>query len=210
MPLGAHGLFITFEGGDGSGKTTLLQRIDTALRQQGHAVVKTREPGGSLLGEQVREWLLHKDHPTCLQAELLLFLAGRAQHVDELIKPAVQSGKIVLCDRFNDSTVAYQAYARELDKDFVQNLCDFACNGTVPDLTFFLDVDPAVGLKRTQKRNQAVDRFEQQEIEFHHKVRFGMQQLAKQFPERICVLDASKSPEEVFHCAWQHLTTKKK
>jgi dTMP kinase len=205
MPL-EQGLFITFEGGDGSGKTTLLHRIDDTLRQQGRIVVKTREPGGSSLGEQVREWLLHKHHPICLQAELMLFLAGRAQHVDELIKPAIQSGKIVLCDRFNDSTVAYQAYARELDKDLVQNLCDFACNGTLPDITFFLDLDPIEGLKRTQKRGNVADRFEQQKIEFHQKVRFGMQQLAKKFPERICVLDASQSQDEVFNNAWRHLS----
>lgn len=144
--------FITFEGGEGAGKSTLLQRMARELEARGHQVVVTREPGGSALGEHIRRWLLNRDasFTVGMKAELLLFLAARAQHIEELILPALKAGKIVLCDRFNDSTVVYQGYARGLGAQDVQELCRVACGAVVPDLTFFLDVDVRLGLRRTQ------------------------------------------------------------
>ncbi len=197
--------FITFEGGEGAGKTTLIQQIQKFLEKQGNEVVSTREPGGSHLGETVRQWLLfkHTDMQISPRSELMLFLASRAQHVEEIIKPALAANKIVLCDRFNDSTIVYQGIARGLGLDKVQNLCEFACDGVLPNLTFFLDVDPVEGLRRCRGvakehvRAGELDRIETEKLEFHQKVREGMQLLARKYPERIRVLDANQPQEAV-------------
>lgn len=135
----AHGLFITFEGGEGAGKTTLIQALDKHLRSLGYTVVKTREPGGSSLGDQIRALLLNPRHSIDIsaEAELLLFLASRAQHITECIAPALQAGYVVLCDRFNDSTIAYQGVARGLGVKRVQQLCHLVCGPVTPALTFF-------------------------------------------------------------------------
>jgi dTMP kinase len=206
-------LFITFEGGEGAGKTTLIEKIEHELQERGYDVIKTREPGGSLLGNQIRHWILNRDSSVSIsaKAELLLFLAGRAQHLEELIKPALRAGKIILCDRFNDSTIAYQGIARGLGMEFVQDLCEKVCNGTQPNLTFFLDVDPKIGLKRTLKAHKEnanigqFDRIEAEKLEFHQKVRDGLQKLAFQHPERVRILDANQIAEKVFDEALKHL-----
>lgn len=203
------GLFITCEGGEGAGKTTLLNKLQAELHQKGHQVLMCREPGGTALGDQIRHWLLHRDPSLSIspKAELLLFLTARAQNISENIQPALSSGKVVLCDRFNDSTVAYQGVARGIGVDYVQQLCDTVCEGLAPDLTFFLDLPVEEGLRRAAKVG-ALDRIEQEKIEFHDKVRQGMRQLAKQNPKRIVTLDATQSPEQVFAAAWKQLEKK--
>lgn len=193
-------MFITFEGGDGSGKTTLIEKLRDAFEEKGHDVVTTREPGGTHVGEEVRELLLkHRhDHEMGQMAELLLFLTARAQHIDDVILPALQSGKVVLCDRFNDSSIAYQGFARGMGYDKVKRLCDDVTGDLVPDLTFFLDLDPKVGLERASGE---ADRFESEEKSFHEKVREGYHAIAKNDPDRFRVLDASQDAESVFEQA---------
>jgi dTMP kinase len=201
-------LFITLEGGEGAGKTTLIKSLETALKHRGYDVVVTREPGGSHLGEIIREWLLKNKagHNVGSKAELLLFLAARAQHIEELIDPALKAGKIVLCDRFNDSTIAYQSAARGLESEFVKQLCQWVCESTQPHVTFFLDVDPKIGMQRTVKRESkksggGADRMELEGIQFHQKVREAFVRLAEQEPQRIKRLDASQSQASVFESA---------
>lgn len=202
--MGLHrGLLIAIEGGDGSGKTTLIDETARNLAASGYIVIKTREPGGTKLGEMVREILLHRPAGQSLSpyAELCLFLAGRAQHVDEVIIPAIESGKIVLCDRFNASTIAYQGAARRLGVEAVTNMCNFICHGVQPQLTICLDVDPAVGLLRATKdtsRGFAVrggDRIESEGIAFHQLIREAYHALHAKDPEHFILLDASHPPE---------------
>lgn len=200
------GFFITIEGGEGSGKSTLLNQISETLTSRGLEVVKTREPGGTKLGETIRGWLLNPDvdHSIGSQAELLLFLAARAQHIEELIRPSLEAGKVVLCDRFNDSTIAYQGAARNLDTKYVQRLCHMVCGNIEPQLTLFLDVDPKVGLLRSQKLDKEhassgqFDRIEAEKIEFHERVLEAFRALAKREPFRIYRIDANKTKEAVF------------
>ncbi len=189
--------FITFEGGEGAGKTTLINSISKALQSKGKGVVVTREPGATPLGEKIRELLLEKSSyfPVTPMAELLLFLSDRAQHIEQVIKPSLQKDKIVLCDRFNDSTIAYQGGARGLGMDNIQTLCQRVCGDTLPDLTFFLDVDPAIGLNRAKGQQRVLDRMEQEHLDFHAKVRQAFLQLAQQHAERIIILDASQTPD---------------
>lgn len=199
-------LFITFEGGEGAGKTTLIERFKSELTQAGYSVVVTREPGGSRLGETVRELLLNKEKNLLIgaKAELLLFLAARAEHVEEVIKPSLLEDKIVLCDRFNDSSIAYQGFARGLGMDDVEALCNFATDGLMPGITFFLDVDPSVGMERISKRSKP-DRIEALKNNFHAHVREAFLALSVKYPQRIKVLDAHKSAEQVFVQALKHL-----
>jgi dTMP kinase len=209
-------LFITCEGGEGVGKTTLISRLKRELLSRGYEVVVTREPGGSKLGEYIRQWLLNRDFNISIgnKAELLLFLAARAQHIEELIKPALAEGKIVLCDRFNDSTVAYQGVARGLGREPVQDLCELVCDHVTPDLTFFIDVDPKVGIARTKRSHKEnakageVDRIEAEKLEFHQKVRGGLQELAKLYPDRIYTIDGAGSINSVFHAALKQIEKK--
>lgn len=202
MPL-RKPLFITLEGGEGTGKTTLIDRLAETLVSKGYDVVKTREPGGTRLGELIRQWLLNHDpsiHIGCY-AELMLFLAARAQHIEELIEPALAAGKIVLCDRFNDSSVAYQGAARGLGMAEVQKLCELACHGVLPQLTLFCDAHPEVGLQRATAQRGEKDRIESERIAFHMAVREGLQTLARQQPDRIHTIDASQSLEKVYQDA---------
>ena len=187
-------MFITFEGGDGAGKSTVIARVKESLEKVGKQVVLTREPGGVPLGEEIRALLLESKTSVSIMAELLLFLASRAQHVEEKIKPALASGKIVLCDRFTDSTLAYQGYARELGIAALLPICKLASGGLEPNLTLYLDLDPAVGLARAKSG----DRMEGEAREFHEKVRKGFLKLAEMYPERIHKIDASKTPDEVY------------
>lgn len=193
------GTFITFEGGDGAGKTTLIDKIYKYLEKSDRDVLKTRAPGGTETGQEIRTLLLHKhDAPLSKRAELLLFLADRAQHVDELILPALKTGKIVLCDRFNDSTIAYQGGARGFTDKFVRGLCSFACDDLEPDLTLYLDLDPKIGFERNKKAGLEKDRIESETLKFHQKIRTAFKQIAKKEPKRFIIIDASKTPEEVY------------
>lgn len=209
-----RGFWITFEGGEGAGKSTLMQKLALSLAEQGHSILVTREPGGSLLGEHIRGWLLQNKSqmPICQKAELLLFLAARTQHLEERILPAIEEGKVVLCDRFNDSTIAYQGAGRGLGVDFTETLCDLVCDGAVPDLTFYLDVDPAIGLARTKratKENAAsgeVDRIESEALAFHERVRQAYHALERENPLRIQRLNGNLSQEEVFQQALKLLS----
>ena len=189
------GLFITFEGGDGCGKTTQIKLLDEYLRFKGYKTLLTREPGSKGLGIKLREILLNYDgdvSPTC---ESFLFLADRAQHVDCIIKPALEEGVIVLCDRHTDSTVAYQGYGRGLDLEQIHNLNNIATNGLKPDLTIVLDVDVETSQNRVGSEK---DRMESAGIEFHKKVRNGYLEIAKEEPQRVKVINANNTIEKVF------------
>jgi dTMP kinase len=191
-------LFITFEGGEGAGKTTLIESLSRYLSDLGFEVLKTREPGGTKIGEQVRTLLLEKREDLLSpHAELSLFLASRAQHIFQIIKPALEENKMVLCDRFNDSSIAYQGIARGLGKTEVANACAFISQGLNPDLTFYLDIDPSIGLSRV-KRSRIQDRIEAEGLEFHQKIRNAYLELLEESNGRIRRLDASLSSQEVF------------
>jgi dTMP kinase len=193
------GIFITFEGGDGAGKTTLIRKIFNDLEKLEFSVLQTRAPGGTEIGQDIRNLLLHKhDAPLSKRGELLLFLADRAQHVDELILPNLHKGKIILCDRFNDSTIAYQGGARGFKEELVRKLCEFACDGLIPDLTLYLDLDPKTGFERAKKAGLVKDRIESETLKFHQKIRRAFKQIAKKEPKRFIIIDASKTPEEVY------------
>lgn len=195
-----EGLFITIEGGDGAGKSTLIEGLVRELSKEAYEVISTHEPGGSLLSNHIRALLLENSQniPISEKAELFLFLAARVQHLEEKILPALYSGKVVICDRFNDSTIAYQGCARHLGKYYVENLCHMACGDLTPDITIFLDLDPQLGLNRAfQKKNQSLDRMEKEHKQFHSEVRQGFLHLADEYPQRIRIIDASLFPEEV-------------
>ncbi len=189
-----QGLFITFEGPDGCGKTTQMNLLAQYFEKKGKRVVLTREPGGKGLGEKVREILLNYDGEVSDRCESFLFLADRAQNIDIIVKPAVKQGEIVLCDRHIDSTVAYQGYGRGLDINEINMLNNLATGGKKPDLTLVFDVDVETSMKRVGKEK---DRMESAGIEFHNRVRNGYLELATQEPDRIKVLDATKTIEEI-------------
>ena len=196
--------FISFEGGDGTGKTTQVQALNSFLVDNGRGCVVTREPGGTSLGKLIRQVLVEvSDHEISSSTELFLYLADRAQHVNEIIRPAIAGGKVVLCDRFTDSTVAYQGYGRGIDLALLQQLNRLADGGVRPDITFLLDCPVKLGLSRTNKRQSESgqpreDRFEREKIEFHDKVRAGFLEMAQAEPARFRVIDASRSIEEVW------------
>lgn len=196
---------ISFEGGDGSGKSTQLKLLADYLSSRGRACVCTREPGGTNLGKLIRKVLLEVgDEKISSQTEIFLYLADRAQHVQQVIQPALASGKIVLCDRFTDSTLAYQGYGRGADLRVLRQMNLIASGGIVPELTLLLNCPVELGLSRTAQRMEEQramqsreDRFEREQVEFHERVRQGFQELARAEPERIHVLDASRSIREV-------------
>ena len=190
----SKGLFITFEGGDGCGKTTQINLLDEYLRSKGYQTLLTREPGSKGLGIKLREILLNYDGDVSPRAESFLFLADRAQHVDCIIKPALENGVIVLSDRHTDSTVAYQGYGRGLDLEQIHNLNSIATNGLKPDLTIVLDVDVETSQKRVGAEK---DRMESAGIEFFERVRKGFLEIAKQEPERVKVVDSTQTIEEI-------------
>lgn len=195
-----QGFFITFEGGEGAGKTTLMEEMARQLSIEGHRVLKTREPGGTKLGEHIRAILLQHTEPVSEYAELSLFLASRAQHIMEVIGPALAEGKIVLCDRFNDSSVAYQGAARGLGMSEVRSFCKFISQGIEPHLTLYLDLDPKVGLERAAKERKQ-DRIESEELIFHQKIREAYRSIQEQNPHRFQLIDASLPPAKVFEKA---------
>jgi dTMP kinase len=195
--------FITFEGGDGTGKSTQIRALENYLVGRAHSCVVTREPGGTALGNLIRKMLLDVgSHEIASSAELFLYLADRAQHVSKVILPAIKAGNMVLCDRFTDSTVAYQGYGRGIDLSLLRQLNDIADHGVRPDLTFLLDCPAHIGLARTARRQSAMgqrqeDRFEREKIEFHNKVRAGFLEIARADPMRFRLVDATRSVEEV-------------
>ncbi|MDE3055121.1 MAG: dTMP kinase [Verrucomicrobiota bacterium] len=191
-----RGVFITIEGGEGAGKSTLIARLTESLSARGISPLLTREPGGTPLGEEVRKLLLHSQQTLGPRAELALFLASRAQQVESRIRPALAEGRWVLSDRFNDSTIVYQGFARSLGIKEVAFLCTFFAGALEPDLTLYLDIDPELGKKRMAGR-QMRDRIEAEEMAFHYKIREGYLLLCRENPERIHSLDASVSEEEL-------------
>lgn len=204
----AKGLFITFEGGEGCGKSTQIKRLGDRLRATGREVLETREPGGTDLGEAIRQLLQHDDagYGMTAEAELLLFAASRAQHVRERIAPALSRGVMILCDRFMDSTTAYQGVARAIDPDQVEAFNRFAVGPTLPHLTFLFDLSPELGLARIQDRSGgSLDRMEQEAIEFHQAVRQGYLDLAKANPDRFITLEASQTIESLEGEIWNHV-----
>ena len=197
-------MFISFEGIEGSGKTTQIQGVCDHLRQKGHDVIVTREPGGSNIGRQIRSILLDsKNKGLNPLSELLLYMADRAQHLDEIVKPGLSSGKIILCDRYYDATIAYQGYARGLDIDLITQLHGIAFAGYKPDLTFLLDLSPETGLRRAWRqiengqRTGTETRFEEEALSFHGRVREGYLALARLEPQRFKIIDASGTQKHV-------------
>lgn len=197
-------MFITFEGIEGAGKSTLLKGVEQWLKAKGCSVLVTREPGGCQLGVFLRHVLLDvKNTGLTSEAELLLYLADRAQHVAEVIRPALACGTIVLCDRYIDSTVAYQGYGRGFEPSWLLELNRRAVQALFPDLTFLIDLNPEIGLKRALTRNEQENktlsegRFEAESLYFHTRVRQGFLALAEQFPERYRIVDGTRNSEQV-------------
>jgi dTMP kinase len=206
-PTSYPGLFITLEGPEGGGKTTLAARLVEHLRELGHAVVACAEPGGAAIGQAIRAILLNPDHTQIApRAELLLFLAARAQLLQDTIAPALAAGQIVVSDRYSDSTLAYQAYAGDLPVEAVEAVIDFATGGLWPDLTLLLDVSPEVGLARQSNRN----RMENKGLAFHRRVRDGFLEQWRRHPERIRRVDASQTLEQVQAEVFQHVEARLK
>jgi dTMP kinase len=201
----SQGLLITFEGGDGAGKSTLIQSLYRLLQERGESILQTRAPGGTPIGEKIRALLLDSKDPLTDQCELFLFLADRAEHMKEVIYPALQEGKIVLCDRFNDSTIAYQGVARGLDPKVVENCCLLATNNKTPDLTFYLDLPPKIGLERRMKNDGEKDRIESESLDFHEKIRQAFLHIAESDPKRVRVLDSTQTPETILNQAIKQL-----
>lgn len=202
------GLFITFEGIDGAGKSTQLQLAARSLREQGYEVVETREPGGTALAERVRELVLDPALPMTAATQTLLYLAARSEHVSKLIRPALEAGKIVLCDRFSDSTLVYQGLAqgqRLAELDRLRELNSFACGGLVPDLTLIFDGSPQSLLQRRNERGVS-DRYELQGLDFQERLRTGFLAIAQAEPQRVRVLAAEADKEAVLAEVMQQLT----
>lgn len=204
------GIFVTFEGGEACGKSTQVARLAKKLESVGRPVVLIREPGSTRVGEMIRQILLHSDPGMNLtaKAELLLFVASRAQMVEEIVLPALRAGKLVIADRFTDSTTVYQGFARGLDLKFLRQLEEFVCCGVRPDVTFLLDLDLETMRKRQLRRVRPVstaDRMEELPIDFHQKVRDGYLQLAQEFPDRIRLIDAARPEIEVEAEIWKEI-----
>jgi dTMP kinase len=196
--------FITIEGGDGSGKTTQLKTLERYLSERGKPCLSTREPGGTSVGKLLRKVLLETGKQRITPAtELFLYLADRAQHIHEVIIPALEQGRIVLCDRHTDSTLAYQGYGRGIDLELLRRLNDMASQGIKPDLTLLLDCPVEIGLSRTAQRRsqigagQGEDRFEREKLEFHERVRTGFLELARAEPDRFRIINAAGSSQAV-------------
>jgi dTMP kinase len=191
-------MFITLEGPEGSGKTTQLPLLVDWLREQGYDVEVTREPGGTEIGDQIRD-VLHDPCHTAMDAtaEILLYSADRAQHVAQCIRPALAAGKVVVSDRYYDSTLAYQGYGRGLDLEMLRAITAFATGGLKPDLTLYLDIAPEEGLQRRQANEEEWNRLDAEALDFHQRVRDGYMALIAQEPERWAVIDAARSVKEV-------------
>jgi len=197
------GYFITFEGPDGSGKTTISNQVYQKLIDSHFDCIYTREPGGIEIAEKIRDIILNPEYTTMdKKTEALLYAASRRQHLVEKVLPALENNKIVICDRFVDSSLAYQGIGRGIGFDEVYAINEFAIEGHLPNLTIFLDVDAETGLKRIQDR-AFMDRLDQEDISFHERVFEGYQEVLKKFKERIVIIDASKSIDEIVEKAYQ-------
>lgn len=197
------GVFISFEGIEGTGKTTQARLLSERLLSGGYDVILTLEPGGTAIGSRIREILLLPEHKEMsYMTELLLYNAARAQHLTEKILPSINDGRVVITDRFTDSTVAYQGYARGIDLSLINAIDKMATGGIRPDLTILFDLDVEAGLKRNRGVNK-VDRLELEDVEFHRRVRDGFLEIAGNEPERFRIVDASKTPEEVSGKVWE-------
>ncbi len=194
------GFFLTFEGGEGGGKTTQAALLAEALRKRGHTVLLTREPGGTAVGQVLRRLVLEPDGPGLApEAELLLLLADRAQHVREVILPGLHANRVVIADRFVDSTLAYQGYGRGLPLELLTTLNRLVCRACMPTLTFLLDVPVSVGLQRAGQRRKTAqaDTFEAQTLDFHQRVRDGFSAVARAHPQRVRVIDADRPVDPI-------------
>ena len=197
------GLFLTLEGGDGVGKSTLQRSLNQRISEAGFEVIMCREPGGTILGEKLRDALLgSKKKEVDALAELLVFLAARTQLSTEIIKPALERGAVVICDRFADSSIAYQQYGRGIENSIIEDLNTIATTGLMPDRTILLDLDPSVGAKR---KGQAQDYMEQETIDFHNRVREGYMYLARESPGRWLIVDALQNEDVIFDLVWSDL-----
>lgn len=194
------GFLISFEGGEACGKSTQIKKFQEYLKEEQIDFVCTREPGGTELGEQIRNLLLHSKHEMTPETEFLLFSASRAKIVQDVVKPALERGSLVVMDRYFDSSYTYQGFAGSLNLQDLKNITDFAIKGAVPDLTFLLDISFEDGMKRknNDENLKNLDRIEAKGKAYHDKVRQGYLNLARENPERICIIDASKSIDEVF------------
>ena len=203
-------MFITFEGPEGSGKTTVSNIIEKRLEEIGYQVVHTREPGGTPIAEQIRNIILDKANTMLdARAEALLYAASRRQHLVEKVWPALKEGKIVICDRYIDSSLAYQGGARHLGVENVLNINMFATEGTFPDMTLLFDIKPEDGLHRiAANANREVNRLDLEKIEFHKSVRNTFLELAKQYKDRYVIIDASKPLDEVVENTWKEISKK--
>jgi dTMP kinase len=200
-------MFITFEGGEGSGKSTAIRKIVAQLEKEGYDVVLTREPGGTPISEEIRNVILDKRNTDMdPRTEALLYAASRRQHIVQKILPALKAGKIVICDRYLDSSLAYQGGARGLGIDNVLAMNLFATEGLEPDLTLLFDIKPEEGLARIAANSgREVNRLDVEKLAFHNQVREAFHTLAKRFPERYFTIDASKSPDEVYQAAYHEI-----
>lgn len=198
-------MFISFEGGEGSGKSTVIREIARRIEKEGREVVLTREPGGTPIGEKIRDVILDKENGAMdPRTEALLYAASRRQHLKEKIIPALREGKVVITDRFLDSSLAYQGMARGLGIAEVYQMNLFATEGLEPDLTLFFDLAPEKGMERIEANpNREVNRLDLEKMDFHEKVRHGFETLAKDNPHRIVTIDASKPLEEVIENVWK-------
>jgi len=192
------GFMVVFDGSNGAGKTTVIKSVEKHLISKGFDVLLTREPGGTPIGEKIREVILDPSTPEMsFMTELMLFGAGRAQHIQEKIIPALSAGKIVICDRFDAATFSFQHFARGIDLDTIIKINDLALNGFSPNMNIILDLDPAEGMKRVQSRGEGLDRLEDEEADFLIRARNGYLKQADQSPEKFEVIDAAQSKEKV-------------
>lgn len=192
--------FITIEGCEGSGKTSIIKKICEEFEKEKICYLSTREPGGSNIAEQIRNVILNVENTKMdYMTEALLYAASRRQHLEEIVKPALRIGKVVLCDRYLDSSLAYQGYARGLGIDQVYDINMYATDGMLPDLTIYIDIPVEVGLDRIKENNRDVNRLDLEKIAFHNKVREGYLTIAKKYPNRIRVIDGNKPLDEVFN-----------
>lgn len=203
------GVFITFEGPEGAGKTTVIAELYNRLKDEGRNVILTREPGGIRIAEKIREIILDNNHQEMDEkTEALLYAAARRQHLAEKVMPALREGYIVLCDRFVDSSLAYQGYGRGLGIDEVLSINEFAIGDTMPDLTIFFNVEPEIGLARiAEDDGREQNRLDKEDINFHHKVYEGYQKIIHRYPNRIVETDASLSQVEVTENVWKIIYT---
>ncbi len=198
------GMFITFEGGDGSGKSTQIRLLDEWCRKAGYDTLLTREPGGTQLGASIRALLLHGEH-VAPKAEALLYAADRAHHIETLVRPALSAGRIVLQDRYIDSSIAYQGAGRVLDPNDIERISQWATDELTPDLVVVLDLDPRISKQRLTTRDTAPDRLEAESLAFHDAVRQQFLERAQRNPERYIIIDATQTPEQISAHIQQHL-----